>query len=120
MCSHFLHLVHNTSYATGSSHIFNIIANYFQLFSNIISPEVISGNITANISDHLLQFLFAPNILSGPSCHKEIINENDWSKFMQQNFIRSYFDKEWSDVLQFEQENANLSKESFLNNIEIV
>ena len=81
---------------------------------------MISGNITANISDHLLQFLFAPNILSGASCHKEIINENDWSKFMQQNFIRSYFDKEWSDVLQFEQENANLSKESFLNNIKIV
>ena len=34
------------------------------IFSNVVSYEVISGNITATISDHLPQFLFAPNVLS--------------------------------------------------------
>ena len=32
-------------------------------FSNYISHEIISGNITAIISDHLPQFSFVPNIL---------------------------------------------------------
>ena len=36
-------------------------------FSNFVSHEIILGNITGTISDHLLQFLFAPNILSNPS-----------------------------------------------------
>ena len=65
----------------------------------MISPEVISGNITAN----MFQFLFAPNILLGPSCHKSIINENNWFKFIRQNFVLGYFDNEWSDVLQLDQ-----------------
>ena len=33
------------------------------IFSNILSSEIISGNLTATISDRLPQFLFAPNIL---------------------------------------------------------
>ena len=36
------------------------------IFSNFTSPEIISGNITVTISDHLLQFSFVPNILSNP------------------------------------------------------
>ena len=40
------------------------------IFSNILSSEIISGNLTATISDHLLQFLFAPNILSNRSYNK--------------------------------------------------
>ena len=33
------------------------------IFSNYISHEIISGNITATVSDHLPQFSFVPNIL---------------------------------------------------------
>ena len=36
------------------------------IFSNILSSEIISGNLTVTISDHLPQFLFAANILSNP------------------------------------------------------
>ena len=43
------------------------------IFSNILSCEIISGNLTATISDHLPQFLFAPNILSNPSYNKSNI-----------------------------------------------
>ena len=38
------------------------------IFPNIISQEVITGNITATISDHLPQFLFATNVLAKNSC----------------------------------------------------
>ena len=41
----------------------------------LLSSEIISGNLTATISDHLLQFLFAPNILSNPSYNRSNIFE---------------------------------------------
>ena len=34
------------------------------IFSNVLSCEAISGNITATILDHLPRFLFAPNVCS--------------------------------------------------------
>ena len=37
------------------------------IFSNILSSEIISGNLTVTSSDHLPQFLFAPNIPSKSS-----------------------------------------------------
>ena len=72
-----------------TSHSKTLIDN---IFSNVISYEVISGNITATISDHLPQFLFVPNVFSNPSCQKSNIYERDWSKFVQQNF--DYFNKD--------------------------
>ena len=87
------------------------------IFSNFISPEIISGNITATISDPLPQFSFVPNILSNPSSQKSNYYERDWSKFKQENLILDYFDKDWMDLLQIDQQNVNLSVESFLNNI---
>ena len=63
------------------------------IFSNFISPEIISGNITATVSDDLPQFSFVPNILSDRSSQKSNY-ERDWSKFKQENFILDYFDKD--------------------------
>ena len=87
------------------------------IFSNFITPDIISGNITATISDHLLQFLFVPNILSNPSTQISNYYERDWSKFKQENFILDYFDNDLADLLQIDQQNVNLSLDSFLNNI---
>ena len=44
-----------------TSHSETLIDN---IFSNFISYEIISGNITTMISDDLPQFLLVPNILS--------------------------------------------------------
>ena len=95
-----------------TSHSKTLIDN---IFSNIISHEVISGNITATISNHLPQFLFAPNALSKNSCQKSNIYERDWSKLIQTDFLLDYFDKDWSDVLQLDQHDVNLSIESLLD-----
>ena len=83
-----------------TSHSKTLIDN---IFSNFISPEIISGNITATISDHIPQFSFVPNILSNPSTQKSNYYERDWSKFKQENFILDYFDKDWADLLQIDQ-----------------
>ena len=87
------------------------------IFSNFISNDIISGNITATISDHLLQFSFVPNILSNNPTQRSNYYERDWSKFKQENFTIDYFDKDWASVLQIDQQNVNLSLNSFLNNL---
>ena len=61
-----------------TSHSKTLIDN---IFSNLISHEIISGNITATISNHLPQFLFVPNIMSKPSTQRSNFYEKDWSKF---------------------------------------
>ena len=53
------------------------------VYSNIITPNNISGNITATISDHLSQFFIAPNIFSNPLSIKLNV-------FDQENFILHY------------------------------
>ena len=97
-----------------TSHSKTLIDN---IFSNVISYKVISGNITATISDHPPQSLFVPNVFSNPSCQKSEIYEKNWSKFVQQNFVIDYFDKDWSDLLQLDQQDMNLSISSFLDNV---
>ena len=97
-----------------TSHSKTIIDN---IFSNFISPDIISGNITETTSDHLSQFSFVPNILSNTSTQKSNYYERDWSKFKQENFMLDYFDKNWTDLLQINQQIVNLSLDCFLSNI---
>ena len=96
------------------SHSKTLIDN---IFYSILSSEIISGNLTATISNHLPQFLFASNILSNPCYHKSNNFERDWSKFDKENFLPDYFYKNWFDALQLDQQNVNLSIECFLNNV---
>ena len=83
-----------------TSHSKTLIDN---IFSNTTCHEVISGKISATISDQLPQFVFVPNALSKDSCQK-----SNWL---------GYLDKDWSDVLQLDQQDVNLSIESFLGNM---
>ena len=78
---------------------------------------MISVNIIATTNYHLQQFLFVANVLSSPSFQKSNIYEKDWSKFIQKNFVLDYFDKDWSDVLKLDQQDVNLSINSFLDNM---
>ena len=108
------YILHPTRIASYSK---TIIDN---IFSNYISHEIISGNITATISDHLPQFSFVPNILSNPPTQKSNYYERDWSKFKQENFILDYFDKDWADLLQIDQQNVNFSMDIFLNKMDSI
>ena len=60
------------------------------IYSNLITPNNILGDLTATISGHLPQFLIAPDIFSNPTSTKLIIFERDWCKFDQDNFILDY------------------------------
>ena len=63
-----------------TSHSKTLIDNSF---SDTLSSEIISGNLTATIFEHLPQFLIAPNILSNPYYNRSNIFERDWSKLIK-------------------------------------
>ena len=65
------------------------------IFSNYNSQAIVSGNLTATISDHLPQFFIAPHIFSNVPNRKTNIFEHDWSKLNHEEFIQAYFSVEW-------------------------
>ena len=64
--------------------------------------------------------MFAPNVLLNPLCNKSSILERDWSKFNNENFILDYFNETWSEILQLDQHNANLSMDSYLDHMNAI
>ena len=83
------------------------------IFSNVIDPDIISGNLTATISDHLPQFSIIPNMFGNIPGNKSNIYERDWSKFDRENFILDYFSVEWEDLLKIDELNADKSTKKF-------
>ena len=79
-----------------TSHSNTLIDN---IFSNVIDPDIISGNLTATISDHLPQFVIIPNMFGNISGNKSNIYERDLSKFDRENFILCYFSVDWEDKI---------------------
>ena len=47
------------------------------IFSNVIDPDIITGNLTATISDHLPQFAIIPNMFGNISGNKFNIYERN-------------------------------------------
>ena len=90
------------------------------IFSNVIDPDIISGNLTATISDHLPQFAIIPNMFGNIPGNKSNIYERDWSKFDQENFILDYFSVDWEDLLKINELNADNSTKIYLDKINIL
>ena len=61
-----------------TGHSKNFIDN---IFGSLTWYEGVSGNITATTSNHLHQFLIAPNVSANPSSNKSNIFERNWSSF---------------------------------------
>ena len=89
-------------------------------FSNVIDPDIISGNLTATISDHLPQFTIIPNMFGNIPGNKSNIYERDWSKFDRENFILDYFSVEWEDLLKIDELNTEKSTKKFLDKINML
>ena len=100
-----------------TSHSNTLIDN---TFSNVIEPDIISGNLTATISDHLPQFAIIPNIFGNISGNKYNIYERDWSKFDRENFILDYFSVDWEDLLKIDKLNADNSTKIYLDAINML
>ena len=97
-----------------TSHSKSIIDN---IFSNYISQEIISGNLTSTISDHLPQFFIAPHIFSNAPNKKSNIFERDWSKFNREEFIIDYFAIDWPHILKLQNNDTNTSFQNFFDSM---
>ena len=97
-----------------TSHSNTLIDN---IFSNVVDPDIISGNLTATISDHLPQFAIIPNMFGNISGNKSNIYERDWSKFDWENFILNYFSVNWEDLLKIDEVNVDNSTKIYLDKI---
>ena len=81
------------------------------IFSSVIDPDIISGNLTATISDHLPQFAIIPNMFGNISGNKSNIYETDWSKLDRKNVFLYDFSVDWEDLLKIDELNVeNLTK----------
>ena len=95
-----------------TSHSNTLIDN---IFSNVIDPDIISGNLTATISDHLPQFAIVPNMFGNILGNKSNIHERDWSKFDRENCILDFFSVDWEDLLKIDELNADNSTTMYLD-----
>ena len=84
------------------------------IYSKVITPNNISGNITVTISDHLPNFFFVSDIFSNPPSIKLNTFERDWSKFDQKNFILDYLSVDWENLIKSNCGNVDQSFVSFL------
>ena len=50
---------------------------------------------------------------------EQIFFERDWSKFNKENSVLDYFEKARSDILQLDQQNVDLSIETFVKKHEL-
>ena len=89
------------------------------IFSNVIETDIILGNLTAKIPNHLPQFSIISNIFGNIPGNK-FIYERDWSKFDRENFILDNFSFEWEDLSKIYELNADNSTKRFLDKINML
>ena len=90
------------------------------IFSNVTDSDIISGNLTATIPDHLPQFSVIPNMFRNIPSNKYNIYERDRSKFERENFILDYFSADWEDLLKIDELHADNSTKTFLDKINML
>ena len=81
------------------------------IFTNQFNPDMISGNLTVNISDHLPSFLICPRANQNHLPKKHNIHVRDFKNFNQEDFVHEVSEINW------ENNDANLSFDQFLSKI---
>lgn len=84
------------------------------IFTNQITPGIISGNLSISISDHLPSFLFVPND-NQHHVPRQTIYRRDTKNFDRNNFILDFLEINWDETLQLDKGDVNISLSSFLN-----
>ena len=69
------------------------------IFLSKMIENIVSGNLTASISDYLPQFITLLNMFSNVPSNKSNIHERDWSNFVLENFTLDYFSVDWYSLI---------------------
>ena len=95
------YIIQPTRVASNSKFIINYI------FSNVISTDIISGNLKA----------FAPDIFRNSTSSKSNYFERNWRKFNQDNFILDYFSINWKNTINLQKNDVDHSLQSFFDSV---
>ena len=86
------------------------------IFYNDVATNIISGNITTSISDHLTQFLLISN--QNSSSENQMLNTDEKRSFRNINSMAFEEDLKrinWNEALTLSEENPNLPFKTFLD-----
>ena len=86
------------------------------IFTNQINPDIISGNLSFSISDHLPSFVIIPKHNQHHLPKKHNIYKRDTKKFDRENFLLDILSINWDDKITYE--DANSSFDAFYELIE--
>ena len=85
------------------------------IFTSEINPDIISGNLTIGISDHLPSFLVIPKQNQNHLPKKHNLFKRDRRNFKQDEFIMDFLNVNWDDVIEIDKKDVNNSMKLFLN-----
>ena len=83
------------------------------IFTNNINPDIISGNLTIEISDHLSSFAIFPKANQNHLPKKHNFVKRDMRNFKQDNFMLDILDIDWLKTIEPEKNDANHSFDAF-------
>ena len=92
-----------------------LIDNIFCNIPNPLVKSAMSGNISSGISNQLPQFFILPEFFSKSPLTKYSIVSHDWEKFNNQLFLENFEKINWNQVLPLNQDNVNITFQSYLN-----
>ena len=87
------------------------------IFTNYYNPNIISGNLTSSISDHLPSFAIFPISLNDSIPKKHNIFKRDYKNLKKpedlEHFKNDFLSKNWQEILQIAQHDINPSFDNF-------
>ena len=87
------------------------------VFTNQFDPDLISGNLTIGISDHLPSFLIIPKPNQRHLPKKHNIYKRNFKSFDRENFLLDLLNINWDNIIQVNNQNPNSSFNSFLTTL---
>ena len=104
-------LIHKPTRITSTSK--TLIDN---ILTNKTEDNIISGNITCSISDHLAQFAIFETHINAKKPRQHQVKRN-FKHFIEENFILDILAIDWGKQLKLRNKNASLSMEALLHQV---
>ena len=87
------------------------------IFSSVPVHQSFSGNLLHSISDHLPQFFCESFVYDDDSGESIPCYYPDWSNFKQEEFINTFRDLSWNEVLRLDSQDVNFSMETLISTV---
>ena len=85
------------------------------IFTNQINPDMLSGNLTVGISDHLISFFIIPNDNQNHLPKKHNLYTRKTKNLDRINLILDYLDIDWDSKLKADDKNVNKTTNIFFH-----